>query len=65
MRRDAPAYQAGLRPGDVIVSFNGTSITDGGQLNRLIQDARIGTTAVFGIIRDGRRLELKIPVVAS
>ena len=60
MRRDAAAYGAGLRPGDVIVAFNGTAITDGGQLSRLIQDARIGSTATVAVIRDGRRLELQI-----
>ena len=65
MRRDAAAYGAGLRPGDVIVAFNGTAITDGGQLSRLIQDARIGSTATIAVIRDGRRLELQIPIQRS
>jgi Do/DeqQ family serine protease len=65
MRRDASAYGAGLRPGDVIVAFNGTAITDGGQLSRLIQDARIGSTATVAVIRDGRRLELQIPIQRS
>ena len=65
MRRDAAAYAAGLRPGDVIVAFNGTAITDGGQLSRLIQDARIGSTAALSVIRDGRRVELQIPIRSS
>ncbi|MET0167748.1 MAG: trypsin-like peptidase domain-containing protein [Vicinamibacterales bacterium] len=65
MRRDAAAYGAGLRPGDVIAAFNGTAITDGGQLSRLIQDARIGSTATVAVIRDGRRLELQIPIQRS
>jgi Do/DeqQ family serine protease len=62
MRRDSPAYQGGLRPGDVIVSFNGATIANGGQLSNLIQDARIGTSAAVGVIRDGRRVDLQIPV---
>ena len=62
MRRDAAAYGGGLRPGDVIIAFNGTAITDGGQLSRLIQDARIGSTATVAVIREGRRLELQIPI---
>ncbi|HEY5618584.1 MAG TPA: trypsin-like peptidase domain-containing protein [Vicinamibacterales bacterium] len=62
MRRDAAAYGAGLRPGDVIVAFNGTAIIDGGQLSRLIQDSRIGSSAAVVVIREGRRLELKIPI---
>jgi Do/DeqQ family serine protease len=62
MRRDASAYRAGLRPGDVIVSFNGTAVTDGSQLSRLVDDSRIGSTATFGIIREGRRMDVKVPI---
>jgi len=62
MRRQTAAYDAGLRPGDVIVTFNGTAVTDGGHLSRLIQDSRIGNTAALGIIRDGSPIQLKIPI---
>ena len=62
MRRDSAAYQAGLRPGDVVVAFDGTAILDGGQLVRAIQDARIGSTATISVIREGDRVELKIPI---
>ena len=62
MRRDTPAYDGGLRPGDIVTTFNGTAVTDGNQLLRLIQDSRIGATAAVGVVRDGRRLELEIPI---
>jgi len=65
MRRDSSAYAAGLRPGDVIVSFNGTAIEDGGQLSRLIQDSRIGSTAAVTVIRESDRVELKIPITST
>ena len=65
MRKDASAFAAGLRPGDIIVGFNGTAITDGGPLTRMIQDAAIGSTATVEIIRDGRRQQLKIPIVRA
>ena len=65
MRRDAAAYGAGMRPGDVIVAFNGAAISDAGQLSRMIQDARIGSTAALTVMRDGRRVELKIPIGAN
>jgi Do/DeqQ family serine protease len=62
MRRQTPAYAGGLRPGDIIVSFNGALVADGGQLSRLIQDARIGAPATIGVIRDGRNLQLQITI---
>jgi Do/DeqQ family serine protease len=65
MRRDSSAYAAGLRPGDVIVSFNGTPIEDGGQLSRLIGDAEIGSAAAVVVIRDSDRVELKIPITST
>ena len=65
MRRDSSAYEGGLRPGDVIVTFNGNAITDGGQLMRLVQDARIGSTATMTVIREGRRLDLRIPIQST
>ena len=65
MRRDESAYAAGLRPGDVIVSFNGTAIADGGQLSRLVQDAPIGSTAAVTVIRAGDRVALRIPITST
>ena len=49
-----------MQPDDVIVSFNGTPVEDPGHLSRLVSDARIGSTAALGVIRDGRRVELKV-----
>ena len=60
--RNTAPVQAGLLPGDVIVSFNGTTVEDPSHLNRLISDAAIGSTAVLGVYRDGKRVELKVPV---
>jgi len=57
------AYQEGLRSGDVIISFDGQTIEDTSQLLRAVSDSRIGSTATLGIIRDGRRIDLKVPVV--
>ncbi|MGE0393663.1 MAG: trypsin-like peptidase domain-containing protein [Vicinamibacterales bacterium] len=65
MRRNSPAFQAGLQPLDVVLAFNSQPITDGAQLQRLIQDAQIGSAATFRILRDGRTLDLKIPVQST
>src|SRR3954465_7981111 len=42
MSRNSEAYDAGARPGDVIVSFNGKAVDDPSQLYRMVADARIG-----------------------
>jgi len=63
MSRSSPAYQNGLRPGDIVVAFNGTPVDDPGHLSRMVSDARIGSTALVTVIREGRRVELKIPIV--
>ena len=62
MYRNTTAFQAGLRPGDVIVSFNATTVDDPSHLSRLISDAKINSTATVGIYREGKRLELKMPI---
>jgi serine protease Do len=56
------AYRQGIRQYDVIVSFNGQPVEDASQLLRLVADARIGSTATLGVMREGRRMELKVPV---
>jgi S1-C subfamily serine protease len=57
------AYRAGVERGDIVVAFNGAAVADFGQLTRLISDSAIGSTATITIVRQGRRLELKVPVV--
>ena len=65
MLRNSAAYEAGLRPGDVIVAFNGQTIDDVSHFKRLVADAKIGSTAALKVIRGGRSLQLKIPIVSS
>ena len=42
----APAWDAGLRPGDEILSFNGTTITDWDQLTGLIRENEDGEATI-------------------
>jgi len=65
MSRDSAAYRGGLEPGDIIVSVNGTTISDPSQFVRIIADANIGSTAQITVIREGRRSTLKIPIEAQ
>jgi serine protease Do len=65
MNRNSAPYEAGLRPGDVIVAFNGQAVDDPSQFFRYVVDAKIGTTATVRVLRNGRSLEFKLPVVSS
>jgi serine protease Do len=62
MSRDSAAYKNGLEPGDIILSVNGTSITDPSQFVRLIADSSIGSTVRIEILRESRRSTLRIPI---
>jgi serine protease Do len=65
MSQTSEAYRAGIQPGDVIVAFNGLPVDDPSQLSRMVMDAKIGSTATVTVIRNGRKMEMKLPVVSS
>jgi serine protease Do len=65
MSRDSAAYKAGLEPGDIVLSVNGTTIVDPSQFVRLVADSPIGSTARLEVLRDGRRQTLRIPIEAQ
>ena len=59
----AAAYEAGLRAGDVLISYNGIPLDDASHFVRLLADSKIGSTATLGLLRDGRPTTVKVPVV--
>jgi serine protease Do len=65
MYRSSASFDAGLRPGDVIVAFNGQTVADASQLRRMVSDAKIGAPATFKVLRSGRPMEMKIPIESS
>jgi serine protease Do len=65
MTRASEAYDAGLRPGDVIVSVNGQAIDDPSQFLRVVADSKPGTTAVVKVLRAGRTMEFRLPIVST
>jgi serine protease DegS len=59
------AYAAGVREGDIFVTFNGTTIEDAQHFMRLLADAPIGGAVTMGVFRNGRTLSAKVPIVQS
>ena len=62
---DSPGAHAGLKPGDVILSYNQKQITNSSQLPLLVADTAPGTKAELGIMRNGQRKQLEVTVGAS
>jgi S1-C subfamily serine protease len=56
--RGSPAERAGLRDGDLILAIDGHSVTDAGDLQRLMLDEAIGRDLLVRILRLGETLEL-------
>jgi len=55
-----PADKAGLKPGDIIVAFEGQSIERFGQLPWLASTAGVGRTVTVRVQRAGKRFDLKV-----
>lgn len=60
MDHDAPAAKAGVKVGDVILSFNGQKVESAEQLRRLIHETPSGRTVQLGISRDGQPVQLAV-----
>jgi S1-C subfamily serine protease len=65
MYPQSEAYSVGLRPGDVIVGFNGQTVDDPSQFARFVADAKIGSMATVRVVREGRPLTFTLPIVST
>jgi S1-C subfamily serine protease len=65
MQQRSDAFAAGMRPGDIIVSFNGAPVEDQSHIMRLLSDSKIGSTVTLGLLREGKPLSVKVPIVKS
>ena len=59
---NAPAARAGLKPGDVILTYNGRPIVDWKDLRNRVAETEPGRDVAIGILRDGRNLKISVKI---
>lgn len=59
---DGPANKAGILLGDVIIALDGETVEDPGELMAALSADRIGSESTLGVIRAGRRQDLRVTV---
>ncbi|MDX5362329.1 MAG: DegQ family serine endoprotease [Alphaproteobacteria bacterium] len=57
-----PAADAGIEPGDVIVSFDGKEVPEMRQLPRIVAETEVGKTVDVDVIREGKTQTLQVRV---
>jgi S1-C subfamily serine protease len=62
VRPRSPAALAGIRPGDVILKWDGKEIKEGNMLSFLIARTKVGSVVDVEILRDGRPITLRVTV---
>lgn len=55
-----PAHQAGLRPQDRILSFDGQKLASLDDLASALKERRAGDDVVVSVLRDGEKMKLKV-----
>ena len=60
IQSDGPAKSSDLKPGDVIVKFNGEKIETMSQLNKTKNDGKIGDEVTLTVSRGGEEVDVKV-----
>jgi serine protease Do len=56
--KGGPADKAGVKPGDVVISYDGKDIADTGVLRNKVADTPKGKEVTLTVVRDGKRVDL-------
>lgn len=58
----SPAQEAGIKPGDVIIEYNGKTIEQMNMLPAMVAQTPIGTKASLVIVRDGKQKTVTVTI---
>ena len=62
--KDSPAEKAGLKQGDIVLKYNGQSVTNIASLRNAIALMKPGTLLTMSVLRDGKAMDISIGVGA-
>lgn len=60
---EGPAALAGLQVGDVITAVDGAAVESSRQMLNVVAQLEVGRIASLSVIRGGRQLEIKVPII--
>jgi serine protease Do len=60
--RKTPAFQAGIRPYDVIMAINGAKVKNSEELVAKVKTTKVGDKITLSVIRDGKQSDISVQV---